>query len=141
MRQSAMIWMFPRRLRFALAGFLVLLVTPFSPELLSRTEPVDVTGVWNLTVESQEGTSHPLMTLKQDGEQITGTYEGKIVGPLEGTVKGNAIRFSLNLKFQEVSYTVTYTGTVTGDSMKGTVRFGNSGTGSWSANRKKSLAS
>ncbi len=129
-----------RRLCFATAWILLLWVTPFSAGLPARTEAIDVTGAWDLTVESQEGTSHPSITLKQDGERITGTYEGKIGGSLEGTIKGNQINFSLNLKFQDSSYTVTYSGTVTKNSMKGSVRFGNTGTGSWSAIRRKSLA-
>ena len=135
--------MFGRKLRkhrFFLAWILLLSVTPFSSGLPARTESVDVTGAWDLTVESQEGTAHPSVTLKQEGERITGTYEGKVGGSLEGTLKGNEIKFSLTLKFQDASYTVTYTGTVSDNSMKGTVRFGNTGTGSWSAVRKKSLA-
>ncbi len=132
-----------RRLRglcLAVAGISPLSVALFSCELPARTEAVDVTGAWDLTVESQEGTAHPSIILKQEGERITGTYEGKIGGSLEGTIKGNEISFRLNLKFQDAPYTVTYTGTVTENSMKGTVRFGDSGTGSWSAIRKKSRA-
>jgi hypothetical protein len=137
---NGMFWRNLRRLCISVAWILLLSVIPFSSGLPARTEAVDVTGAWDLTVESQEGTAHPSITLKQEGERITGTYEGKIGGSLEGTIKGNEISFSLNLKFQDTSYTVTYTGTVTENSMKGTVRFGNTGTGSWSANRKKSLA-
>ena len=137
---NGMFWRNLRRLSFSVGWMLLLSVLPFSSGLPALTEAIDVTGTWDLTVESQEGTTHPSITLKQEGERITGTYEGKIGGRLEGTIKGNEINFSLNLKFQDASYTVTYTGTVTENTMKGTVRFGNSGTGSWSAIRKKSLA-
>ncbi len=140
MRQNESLTQVPRRLSLALGSILVFSVLSFSHGLGRRAAPVDVTGVWNMTVESQEGTSHPSVTLKQEGERITGTYAGKIMGSLEGTIKGSDIQFSLKLKFQDVSYTVTYTGTVTENNMKGTVRFGDNGTGSWSATRKKSLA-
>ncbi len=140
MRQNTALTEFPRRLSLGLGSILVFSVLSFSYGLDWRADSVDVTGVWNMTVESQEGTSHPSVTLKQEGERITGTYEGKIMGSLEGTIKGSDIQFSLKLKFQDVSYPVTYTGTVTENNMKGTVRFGNTGTGSWSATRKKSLA-
>ena len=42
----------------------------------------------------------------------------------------------MTLKFQDQSFNVEYTGTVDADSMKGTARFGDAGTGSWSAKRK-----
>ena len=136
-------WTFWRRLHrllISVAWIWLLPITAFSPGLLARTEAVDVTGVWDMTVESQEGTAHPLMRLKQSGDRINGTYEGKIGGNLEGTIKGNEINFKLTLKFQDAPYTVTYSGTVTEESMKGTVRFGSTGTGSWSAIRRKNPA-
>lgn len=129
-----------RSLCFSAVRIWLLAAAPFSYGIPVRTEPADVSGSWDLTVESQGGTSHPSITLKQDGERISGTYEGKLEGRLEGTIKGNEINFSLSLKFEDVSYTVTYSGTVAENSMKGTVRFGDSGTGSWSAVRKKSRA-
>ncbi len=105
--------------------------------LPAPTLSTDVSGKWDLTVVSQGGTAHPSMMLKQEGERLTGTYEGNVSGSLEGTIKGDEINFRLSLKFQEASYTVAYAGTVSGDIMKGTVRFGNSGSGTWSASRKK----
>ncbi len=110
------------------------------PSRLPAARSTDVTGVWELTVVSQGGTAHPTMVLKQEGERITGTYEGNVSGSLEGTIKGDEINFRLSLKFQEASYAVAYSGTVSGDTMKGSVRFGNSGSGTWTASRKKSKA-
>jgi hypothetical protein len=110
----------------------------FPSELPGCMAPAEVAGVWDLTIESQEGTAHPVITLKQEGERITGSYEGKIgVRSLAGTIKGNEITFVVNLKFREVSYDVTYGGTVDNDSMKGTTRFGDAGSGSWTAKRRK----
>ncbi len=99
---------------------------------------IDVTGTWDVSVTSQEGTAHPTIALRQNGEKITGTYSGKMGdSPLEGSLKGSDIRLTFTLKFQDVSYTVTYTGTVTENAMQGTARFGNAGTGDWSAKRRK----
>ncbi len=36
-----------------------------------------VTGNWKLTVESDNGTTNPSVTLKQNGEELTGTYHGR----------------------------------------------------------------
>jgi hypothetical protein len=57
-------------------------------ELPGWMNAAEVSGVWDLTVESQDGTAHPVITLKQEGERITGSYEGKIgVRSLAGTIK------------------------------------------------------
>jgi hypothetical protein len=145
---AEVIFMYGKVNRFSLRGLNISLSFAFllfsmslSSRLHARPDAVNVTGVWDLTVESQEGTAHPSVTLKQEGERITGRYEGKIgASSLEGTVKGNEIRFSVNLKFQDVAYAVTYSGIVSEDSMKGTARFSNAGTGNWSARRRKSQA-
>jgi len=103
-----------------------------------KPAPADVTGTWLMTVEAPEGIAHPTILLKQEGERITGTYRGRMgESGLSGTIKGSEIRFSVTLKFQDVSYVVVYSGSVTDDSMKGTARFGDSGTGNWSAKRTR----
>jgi len=123
----------------ACAGFTFVVILVLSAASLpARLGAADVTGTWEMEVKSQEGTAHPTITLRQEGERITGTYQGKIgQSGLEGTVRGSDIGFAVNLKFQDVSYTVTYTGTVSGDQMEGTARFGDAATGKWSAKRKK----
>jgi hypothetical protein len=127
-----------------LSAFWVVLLLLSVPGVYSFDPPgempgVDVSGVWELTVESQDGTAHPVITLKQDGQQITGSYEGKIgARSLTGSLKNNEITFVVKLKFREVDYDVTYTGTVENDSMKGSIRFGDAGRGSWTAKRRKS---
>jgi len=104
----------------------------------AKAEAADVTGTWLMTVEAPEGTAHPTILLKQEGERITGTYRGRMgESDLSGSIKGNDIRFTVTLRFQDVSYVVVYTGTVSGDSMKGSARFGEAGTGNWSANRSR----
>jgi hypothetical protein len=100
----------------------------------------DVTGTWDMTVENSGEIAHPSILLRQDGERISGTYDGQMgKSSVEGSLKGTEIQFRVNLKFQDAVYTITYTGTVSEDAMKGTVRFGDAGTGNWSAKRRKNL--
>ena len=100
----------------------------------------DVSGTWDMTVEISGETAHPSILLRQDGERISGTYDGQMGKSIvEGSLKGTDIQFRVNLKFQDAVYTITYTGTVSEDAMKGTVRFGDAGTGNWSAKRRKNL--
>ena len=104
---------------------------------LAAAQEVRVAGTWDITLETGRGTANPSMTLAQDGEKITGTYRGRLgESKLEGTLKGNAIQFSVTLKFQDQPVTISYRGTVDGDSMKGTVQFGDRGSGSWTAKRR-----
>lgn len=123
----------------ALSVFLCAVPRAASPVRHVRAE--DVTGTWDMTVEISGGASHPSITLKQDGERISGSYQGQMgKSSLEGTIKENEIKFIVNLKFQDVAYSVTYSGTVSEDLMKGTVQFSEAGTGNWSARRRKSPA-
>jgi hypothetical protein len=97
----------------------------------------DVSGNWDLKVETAQGTATPSMTLKQQDEKLTGTYRGRMgESALQGSIKDGKIRFSVALKFRDQEFTVTYSGTVEGNSMKGTVQFGDSGSGKWTATRK-----
>ena len=96
----------------------------------------NVTGEWNFTVESPNGTGTPTVTFKQDGETLTGTYKGRFgEAPLKGTVKGNEIKFTLNISPQGQDLQLDYTGTVDGDTMKGKVKFGDLGEGNFSGKK------
>lgn len=97
----------------------------------------DVTGTWKLTVESQAGTGTPTVTLKQDGENLTGTYKGQLgEAPLTGTLKGSDIKFSFKVSVQGQDLQVDYTGTVDGKTMKGKVKLGDFGEGTFTGARE-----
>ncbi len=122
----------PVVIRTLLAAAMAALIAP-----VASYSAEDVSGSWDLAVESRQGTARPTITFRQEGEKLSGTYQGRMGEvPLQGTLKGNSIQFSLKLKFRDQDIQVTYTGTVEGDAMKGTVQFGDSGSGSWTARRK-----
>lgn len=126
-----------RRL-ITLAAFLFLFHMAYSSLWSSQADSINVSGKWDVTVQSPEGTATPTITLAQNGEKITGTYMGKMgKAGLEGTLKGKDIKFVVVLKFQGQPINVTYSGTVEGDAMKGTVRFSSGGSGTWSARLQK----
>jgi hypothetical protein len=92
----------------------------------------DVTGTWNVQVSGDAGTASQTIILKQNGNQITGTFKGpRQSGKLEGTVDGSAIKFHVKTRVP-----LDYVGTVDGDSMKGTMT-GRGKTGDWTATRSK----
>jgi hypothetical protein len=101
-----------------------------------RAEPAKVAGVWNLSVELEVGTGHPVVTLSQDGEKISGKYEGRYgTAPVEGTVKDQAIEFIVTMSSDGNPAKGVFKGTVNGDSMSGTFEFDEIGGGKWSGVR------
>ena len=100
---------------------------------------VDLTGKWAFTVQTEAGTGTPTVTLKQDGEKLTGHYSSQVLGEadLTGTVKGQQIDFAFTANLQGTSVDVTYTGTIENkDSMKGTLDVGGLGQGTFTAKRQ-----
>lgn len=99
----------------------------------------NVTGDWSFTVQTDQGSGSPTVSLKQDGESITGTYNGLFgSAPVKGTVKGSAIEFSFTADAQGQQVDSVYKGTVDGDAMKGTVAIaGGQLNGTFTASRKK----
>jgi len=99
----------------------------------------DVTGKWTFTVQTDAGSGTPTVTLKQDGEKLTGHYSSQNLGEadLTGSVKGKEIKFTFNADAQGTSLTVTYTGTIESkDSMKGSVDLGGMAQGTFTAKRQ-----
>ena len=97
---------------------------------------VSATGIWHLQIETGQGTGTPTFTFKQEGETLSGQYKGLFgEAPVTGTLKGAAITFSVKVKAQGDDMTITYSGTVDGDTMKGKVAFGGVGEGSFTGKR------
>jgi hypothetical protein len=112
---------------------IALLIVGFS---LQAGEPAKVAGQWKFTVELEVGTGHPTVTLKQDGEKLSGTYDGRYgASPLEGTVKDGKIEFTVSMVAEGVSISGVFTGLVEGDTMSGKVDFDQAGEGIWTAVR------
>lgn len=100
---------------------------------------VDVTGKWTFTVTTDAGSGTPTVTLKQQGDSLTGHYSSQIFGevPFKGTIKDGKITFSFASSVQGTNVSVTYAGTVeSADAMKGTVDFGSVGGGTFTAKRQ-----
>jgi hypothetical protein len=96
----------------------------------------NITGTWNMRTETSAGAGSPTFTLKQAGSEVTGDYQGALgQAPVTGTVKGNdvALKFTVNAAGMEL--TVTYTGTVEGNTMKGKVSLGELGEGTFTGQK------
>ena len=104
----------------------------------AQDKPADVSGDWQLQIDLGGNAGTPSMTLKQDGEKLTGVYSSQVVGEqqLTGTIKGNDITFGFQASFDGNAVKVTYTGTVDKDTMKGKVVFGDLGEGTFTGKKK-----
>ncbi len=107
--------------------------------LPAQSSKIDVTGKWTFTVQTDAGSGTPTVTLKQDGEKLTGHYSSQNLGEadLTGSVTGQEIKFTFNADAEGTSLTVTYTGTIENkDSMKGSVDLGGMAQGTFTAKRQ-----
>jgi hypothetical protein len=92
-------------------------------------------GVWNFKATSPEGEDPARLSITQDGDQITGLFRSpRGEYKMEGTVKGNEIRFSVHYTGEGHSMLVPFSGKLEGDRMSGQFKAGEV-TGAWSAER------
>jgi hypothetical protein len=99
-------------------------------------EPAKVAGDWNVVLELSTIRGTPRLSLKQDGEKITGAYIGRYgESPLQGTIKEKEIEFTVRLNAEGAESSGYFTGVVDGDRMGGAVEFEGAGEGTWTASR------
>ena len=104
----------------------------------AQSGKADLTGKWLFTVDTSAGSGTPTITLKQDGEKLTGHYSGQLgESDLTGSVKGQDIEFTFTVDAQGFALTCIYTGTVeSSDSLKGKVDLRGLGGGTFVAKRQ-----
>jgi hypothetical protein len=121
-----------------IVAVLVMLTLGAGSAWAAQAAKVDVTGKWTLTVQSDAGTSMPTATFKQEGEKLTGHYSSMLVGEAEltGSVKGQAIEFTVLGEVQGTQIQLKFEGTLDGkDSMKGKLVIAGLGEGTFTAKR------
>jgi hypothetical protein len=119
--------------------FAIAIVLSSAATVSPQGSKLDVTGKWTFTVQTDAGGGTPTVTLKQDGETLTGHYSSQNLGEadLTGSVKGQEIKFTFTADAQGTSLTITYTGTIENkDSMKGSVDLGGLAQGTFTAKRQ-----
>ena len=130
------------RIIIAVVAFVVAAVVSLPAPALARgvtqEKQADVAGTWAITVETAGGTGNPTVTLKQDGDTLTGTYASQVFGEqkVTGSIKGNAITFTFTATIEGMSITVTYSGAVDKTTMKGKVSLGDLGEGTFTAKKQ-----
>jgi hypothetical protein len=108
-----------RRILSVVAGalFALMLAVP------AQAQDVDVTGKWESTRETQQGTMTTTFTFEQDGSKLTGTM-GSQRGDMEisdGSIEENKISFKIVMTRGDRTMEITYSGTVEGNTITGTM--------------------
>src|SRR5215472_15004528 len=82
----------------------------------SKVDSINISGQWKFVVETPGGTGRPTFVFKQDGENLSGTYDGPLGhSDVTGTVKDGKTTFYIKATVEGQEYRVTYKGTVLND--------------------------
>ncbi len=96
--------------------------------------PTGLTGTWVFDVVLDTGGGDVTFVLRQDGETLSGTYDGAYgTAELQGTVRDERIEFTFETKR---TGTVTFKGRLDGSSMNGTCDYSELSEGTWVAMRR-----
>jgi hypothetical protein len=86
-------------------------------------QEVDVTGDWEITIESPQGVRVIPITFAQEGATVTGTTEMRMgaVEIQDGKIEGTTLTFKIVMSRGERTMEQAFTATVAGDTMEGTM--------------------
>jgi hypothetical protein len=97
----------------------------------------NITGDWDVTVVSPQGTNTTPVTFKQDGAKVSGMFKSP-QGTLpfdNGSVTGDELKFTFTINAQGMELPITLTGKIDGDKIAGKADFGGFAEGEWSAKK------
>jgi hypothetical protein len=107
----------------------------------AKPAPVNVTGKWSMSLETDAFTATPTLDLKQDGEKLTGTYIGRYCEcKFEGKIKDRTLEFAFTMNAEGMDVRMQFTGEVSqdGEAIRGKASLSEIGDANWSAKRIKS---
>lgn len=105
---------------------------------LGQARQADVSGAWDLVIQTRHGEMASTVRFVQDGEKLkvsmTDPRGGDTIG--EGSIQGSDIRWSVVRKTANGTLTVVYTGTVQGTAMSGQADIEGGDSAPWKAVRR-----
>lgn len=98
-----------------------------------------IAGKWTMSLEIPMGTATPALEFVQQGEKVTGTYEGRYgKWPVTGVLKNRVLEFSVTMNAEGTETTLSFRGELSEDFktiLKGVADLGGMGEGAWTAKR------
>jgi hypothetical protein len=113
-------------MKYVKAGFVAasLFLLP-ATAVLAQSNP---NGAWELTIDSPQGANTVTLTLKQDGDKLTGDLASQMGStPVTGTFTAGAVALTANIEIQGNSLALGINGNVDADTLNGSVKFGDFG--------------
>lgn len=110
---------------------------PERPAAGGGAPSINVTGKWDLTVLSPGGQIAVTADLTQSGETVTGSTSSQL-GTAQissGSIAGNKLTFTISFDAGGQQITATFSGTVSGDSISGSVAVAGQGSFEFSGRR------
>ena len=95
---------------------------------------IQLTGTWNLEVQSEMGNGKPTLILVQNGKNITGTYIGDFG---ESPISGTLTKKKFHLEVDIDGNLFTYVGKASQDEITGKINFAKIVTGTFQGKRKE----
>ena len=123
-----------------LAVLASLVVVSGATSLLAAENPA---GTWKWTVTFNNNTREQTLTLKLDGDKLTGTLLGRNNQEIpidNASFKDDQISFTVTREFNGQRFTTKYSGTIKGDTITGKIemeRDGQTISRDWEAKRQK----
>jgi hypothetical protein len=112
-----------------------------SAAVVVAAQSPNVSGSWDATLTSPQGTFNIKLNLKQDGEKLTGVVKGENNDiPIEGTLKGKDVTLKYKINFQGNDLPITLTASSDDKSMKGSADYGGFAQGEFTAKRASETA-
>lgn len=100
---------------------------------------VDISGVWEMTLQTPQGEQTVDATFVQDKEAVkvsmTGPQGIEMKG--EGTLKETDVEWTMAISAQMGEFILVFKGKVDGETMAGEVQMGDFGSAPWTAKKKK----
>jgi hypothetical protein len=115
-----------------------LAVAPAVAQDAAKPKAVDITGAWEMIVETPQGTMVITANYRQDGEMLTGTHVSEMgEAPLKGTVKGADVEYTLTLDMGGQQMSIVHKAKVDGNTMTGSAEIEGMGTITFTAKKKQ----
>jgi hypothetical protein len=104
---------------------------------LSAGAQANITGLWEVTIDSPQGAMTIDADMKQNGEALTGMITSPMGNvEIKGTFKNDELSFSYSVPLQGQNLDITMTGKLAGDTIDGLVAIAGLGEVPWKAKRK-----
>jgi hypothetical protein len=84
----------------------------------------DINGTWKATAEGPNGSMERTFVFKVEGSKVTGETTSSMMGKstiTDGKIDGDAVTFTITVKFQDNEMKLSYKGKVSGNEIHFTV--------------------